>query len=94
MLPIWCSPKNCPFLTKRQKYRLLQVQYICRRQIESDPNGGLVCIRMENIVEKGENTVYHFLLYHRCFPKCFFFFTQVGQTRDCVKDESRKNAER
>ena len=58
--------------TKRQNCGLVQIESICREQINVTEKLIFVLERVENIVRKGENAGnQHFLLFPQCFPKCF-----------------------
>ena len=70
--------KRCHFMgmgqlfSKRQNFRLVQIESICRRQ-KKPIKMKFYLGREENIVEKGENAGYqHFLLFPQCFQKLSF----------------------
>ena len=60
--------------TRRQIFRLIQIESICRRQkIDVAEKLKFVLGRVENIVGKGENAGYqHFLLFPQCFQKASY----------------------
>ena len=67
--------------TKRQKFRLVQIENFCRQQNKCDLK--IVLRRTENFAGKGENSGYqHFLLYQQCFQKASCF--KVVKSRDCM----------
>ena len=60
------------FFTKRQNFRLVQIESICRRYNKCELKIEIALGRVENIVGKRENAGYqHFLLFPQCFQKVF-----------------------
>ena len=60
-------------LTDDKTFILVQIEGICRQQINVVQNIILVLHLEENNVEKGENAGYqHFLLFPQCFQKASF----------------------
>ena len=65
-----CTTEMPYLFTKRQFFRLFQIESICRRQNKVAQKLKIVSERIENIVGKGENAGYqHFLLSPQCFHK-------------------------
>ena len=71
--------------TKRQKFRLVQIQSTCRQQNSWDKRRKIKFVlgMLETILEKGENAGYqHFPPFPRMFSKSSFF--RVVKSWDCV----------
>ena len=67
--------KKNKLLTKRQKLSLVQIKSICKRQNKCDYN-------IENIVGKGENDGYNYVL---LFPQFLFKIVfGIAKNQDCV----------
>ena len=62
------SSTNIKYFTRPQKFRLIQIESICKINVTEKLK--FVLRRVENIVGKGENAGYqHFLLFPQCFQK-------------------------
>ena len=89
---IWTSLKFCCLVmgylfTKRENFRLVQIQSICIRQNKCGLRNEDCLLEVKNIVEKGENAGYqYFLLFPQYFQKSFLFGGGGGfvKSRDCV----------
>ena len=59
---------SCLTISQTTDFRLFQTERVCKRQFLIVENGGKVCDRVGNTVEKGEIARYEqFLLFPQCF---------------------------
>ena len=75
------SSSICKLFSRRTNFRLVQIESICRKQINVTKMLGFVLERIGNIVGKGENAGnQHFLLFPQCFQ--ILFFPRVVKAQD------------